>query len=317
MLEGVTLNARVNLLCVAGAALGLVVLFVPLLEVSGEGEYVLSEILQQSQLYGTGFALGVTLFLLGAVIAFLTPAGGFLELVGVMTYLYLVPQAYQDFDGKASPALGTYLAIGSTVVVIVSLIVPLGLGYPKRNRLWNEMLGIAARFLTISTHSASAKLRINLLCIVGASLAFISIALPWIETTDIWYAGNLSAKSSESLFGYGEELGFGIACIIFVVGSAVAFVTPTASLAQLISLWWIYAVSSSHLEFAANSYGLHEVALGLGFYVALIGGTMVAFSLFFPIGTGFFGRRNGLGGHLIVWGTPGKPRGIPFRTLVS
>lgn len=311
------MKARVNLLCIAGAALGLASLLVPFVEISGEGEYVLWDILQQPALYGTGFVLGITLFVLGAGMAFVTPASGFVEFAGVMIFLYYLPEAYRNFSGNASLALGAYIAIISTVIVAVSLFMPLGTGYPRKRRFWNESLGSASRFLTVSPFDVSAKLRVNLLCLAGALLAFAGIAMPWVSTTDIMFVADTTEQHSDSLLAFVGGQNLEIGAFIFIFGTVAALLTPAASLAQLMGFYWMYTVLSPLLDFAQTRTGLHEVALGLGFYMGLIGAIMVAFSLFIPMGLGFFGRWKGLGGHLIAWGTPGKPKGIPLSSLIS
>jgi hypothetical protein len=88
----------------------------------------------------------VTLFVIGAVLAFLTPLGGIPLLIGSIGFLLTVlTTSYEEVN--VTIWFGSATAIISATMVIGSLVTPLGIGYKSggENR-------IAARLLTWSLY---------------------------------------------------------------------------------------------------------------------------------------------------------------------
>jgi len=65
------------------------------------------------------------LFVIGTVIAFVSPIGGFLQLVGAPWFMIVFTQ---HADGRIPSGIGPYLGLASAVVVLASMARPIGPG---------------------------------------------------------------------------------------------------------------------------------------------------------------------------------------------
>ncbi len=308
---------KVNLLCIAGAALGVVSLFLPLmhygdLSSAPQDDYVYT-ILPDSFDYGWPFTFAVTLMLLGMGLAFLSPSAGFLLLSGVLGVLYLYPLGYRDMPGGQEVWLGAYLALASAAIVVFSFFRPSGVGYPRRLHFWHQPIKSACRYLTTCPYGPTVKLRVNMLCVGGALLAFVAISLPWLTETHF-----LTPQSpvEVSMYGYLIEGRVELFAWLFLIGSAAAFVTPLASLVQLVGFYWLYVDISSNTGVFHAASRTWSLETGLGVYVGAIALAMVAASFFLPVGAGYFGRNNNVLGRLVAWGQPAEKRGITAASLI-
>lgn len=156
---------RVNVLCLAGGLLGILCLAVPLMTVTMTN-WVLAYPpaieygSQQSQEYMTSavflgnhvrltmesldLVLAPVLFLLGTLIAFVTPLGGALMATGMVDYSLVVGTGtfQRAFEGPETSFASVhweaafYIGILAAVVVLVSIIMPLGPGYSGVNNPW-------------------------------------------------------------------------------------------------------------------------------------------------------------------------------------
>lgn len=117
---------NVNLLGLAGAIVGIVAIFSRWLG-SWLKDYNLIDVINlldsadapQDYLYAS------VLVVLGAVIALLSPLGGFLEIVGAAWFLLTWANRH---EGDIMSDIGPYLAIASGVIALVSLVRPMGIG---------------------------------------------------------------------------------------------------------------------------------------------------------------------------------------------
>lgn len=306
-----TLPFKVNLLCVTGAALGIVSLFFPWI-VGGNlpndvmyRHLLVNDILLGPPIFSTLFIIFCSMFLVGTGLSFLTPAGGFVQMIGIVGFLYAYPSAYRDMAGTQQLSLGAYLGIMSVAIVIIGLCIPIGPGHRSTAGVLRKMVSTANRFLTFSPFEWPTRLRINLLCVIGAFLAFLAIALPWL-TLGV-SAGPGSAEYD--LYWYTTETSaWKIGAWIFILSSAAAFVTPLAGFAQLIGAFWWWGSARSVLGTSVIGSHTWTTEIGLGFWLGVFAAAVVLASLFFPIGFGYLGRKGSMKARLFSWGKPAISR---------
>ena len=118
---------RVNLLSLVGATIALIAIFSAWI---GARVFIWTEDLNlidvlnntDSQL----LIFGGLVFIIGAVVAFLSPIGGILELTGSLAFLVW----FTDAAGGRMPShVGPYLGLISGIIALVSMIKPMGFGY--------------------------------------------------------------------------------------------------------------------------------------------------------------------------------------------
>ena len=90
------------------------------------------------------YYLPAVLLLIGAVVVFITPVGGILQVIGVPIFLSVFAT---NSDGKLPSGVGPYLALVGAVIVLASLVYPVGLGYRQKP------IGVLGRLLTVSPGS--------------------------------------------------------------------------------------------------------------------------------------------------------------------
>ena len=302
---------KVNLLCVTGAALGIVSLFFPWI-VGGNlpndvmySNLLVNDILLGPPIFSTQFIIFCSLFLVGTGLSFITPTGGFVQMIGIIGFINTYPSAYRDMAGTQELSLGAYLGIMSAAVVIIGLCLPVGPGHRSSASAFRKMVSTANRFLTFSPFDWSTKLRINLLCVTGAFLAFLAIALPWLTTGVPGGQGSIEYN----LYAYiTESSTWKIGAWIFILSSAAAFVTPLAGLTQLMGLLWWWGSAKSNLGASVIGSDTLTTELGLGFWLGAFAAAVVLASLVFPIGFGYLGRRGSVKARLFSWGKPAISR---------
>ena len=84
---------------------------------------------------------GGILFIIGTLVIFLSPLGALLQIAGISLVFYAIREA---LEGRIPSSIGPYLGIASAIILIVSMIKPLGLNYGSRP------IGLKGRFLTFS-----------------------------------------------------------------------------------------------------------------------------------------------------------------------
>ena len=144
---------RVNVLCLVGAVIAVISLFLPWAMVqdkqSGDtanlGAFDFNETFLGIHLFSSNFRYSVTLFLIGTAIAFFCPLGGILQLIGSMGFIIsTLTVTFETIDMVFW--IGSLAAAVSAAFVLMSLVYPLGAGYEpgKRDAL--------ARLLTVSVY---------------------------------------------------------------------------------------------------------------------------------------------------------------------
>lgn len=127
---------RVNVLCLAGAVLAVLALFLPwgIMQTEGAdtwtnaGAYDFGETNEGDHSYPSNFRYSVTLFLIGTILAFLTPIGGVLQFTGSLGFMLTASTiALEGTDLKFW--IGATVGLSSSLMVLLSLAVSIGVGY--------------------------------------------------------------------------------------------------------------------------------------------------------------------------------------------
>ena len=143
-------GVRLNILCLVGAVIGVVAVFSTWIAVrvtfifwSSRSELNLIDVYNQVG-SSSDFYLPAVLLLIGAIVAFISPLGGMLQLVGAPLFISAFAS---NSDGKLPSGVGPYLALVGAVIVLASLVYPVGLKYRQRP------IGVLGRLLTVSPGS--------------------------------------------------------------------------------------------------------------------------------------------------------------------
>ena len=131
---------RINALGLVGAVIGVVAIFSTWFTYIVVHDLNLVDVVdhldKQSKHY-----LPALLFILGTVIAFISPTGGLVQIAGVG---YWFARFWSD-NSELPSEIGSYLGLVSAVIVLASLARPVGIGYQSKP------IGIIGRLVTIST----------------------------------------------------------------------------------------------------------------------------------------------------------------------
>ncbi|MBU0684894.1 MAG: hypothetical protein ABIE25_07295 [Thermoplasmatota archaeon] len=308
------IQLKVNVLCVLGTALGFASLFFPWI-IGGDlpdhvhyRDLLVNDILLGPPGFTTVFILACSMFVVGSGLAFVTPTGGFAQLGGMLGFLYAYPAAYRDMQGTQELSLGAYLGILSVAVVLVGLCLPIGPGHRSNTSVLRRMVSTANRFLTFSPYDSSAKLRINLLCVIGAFIAFVAIALPWLTMNISTSSIQISPLESNLYQFMKGSSAWKVGAWIFILSSAAAFVTPLAGLTQLMGLLWWWGSARNSLGTSVVGDLTWTSGLGNGIWLGAFAVAVVLVSFIFPIGFGYLGRRGSIKARLFAWGKPAASR---------
>lgn len=301
---------KVNILCLAGAALGLLALFLPWwtgfelgLGMMIDRDYMLvQDVLLDSTEHGSLFVVVCTLYVVGTLLAFWSPIGGLVQIPAVLGFLALFGSEIGVHRGEDTIALGAYLGLVSAIVVTVSLLVPLGIGYSIKWRARKASLASAHKFVTISRYEENEKIRLNVLALCGALIAFVCIALPW-TTLSMTSPGPETTIAQRPLFEYmfGDDLS--LSSYLFLIGSAAAVVTTLGVILQMVGFVWFWAALAGGMGSYPGRGGVLEESFGSGFYLSVIAMLVVAASMILPLGLGYYRRRKSVPSRLFVWGT--------------
>lgn len=229
-----------------------------------------------------------SLFLIGFVIAFITPLGGLLEIAGVTGFLIgVVP----DLDGGG---IGLYVGVLSALIVTSSMVVPLGPGFK-----WG-VFDFKSNFLTFAPVTTST-LRVNLLCVFGAVIGLVAMLIPL-------------ASEGGTLFGHLFYYGFGsegastltvsYAAWVFLVGTLIALLSPAGGMLQAGSVGYLATAFGNSAVFVEGSPSL-------GFFLAVVAAVVVLSSAFRPWGPGWKGLKPGVADRLRTWASRTPAPSLP------
>ena len=136
-------RVRLNILCLVGAVIGVVAVFSTWITVGfmfWSREMNLIDVYNQVE-SSSDLWLPAILCLIGAVVAFISPLGGVMQIVGVPLFISAFTS---NTDGKLPSGIGPYLALVGAVIVLASLVYPIGVGYRQKPA------GVLGRLLSIS-----------------------------------------------------------------------------------------------------------------------------------------------------------------------
>ena len=261
-------------------------------------------------LLGSGLAdeslvIAASLFLIGTLVAFITPAAGFVQLAGLSV-----------FYGKIVPGLGsdTNLGVGaifgvvSMILVIYSLFNPVGVGIPQTHG------GPSGNLLNIVYRDES--FRMNALCVIGAGLAVIAIFLPWVSTTLVaasdgqtyeYPATPIDYVSSQMNFQGVGEPAFAVAMSVLFAGVVVSFITPAGGFVQIVGILMFYWNVDGYLVTGVNftGYSFFRTELVYGFLLGIVGAGITVLSFFVNLDSR--ASRNPFSwGRVLTWTLPRK-----------
>lgn len=307
---------KVNLLCLAGAALGLASLFLPWwqgaelgLGLAIDRDYMLiQDVLLDPMPYGTMFLIACTLFVVGTFLALWSPLGGLVQVPGALGFLALFGSEVGVRRGEDAIALGAYMGLISAAIVTVSLIIPLGVGYSMERRARLRSLSSPAKFITVSRYENTDRIRLNALALLGALMALVCIAMPW-STLSTGSSSPEMVSEQRPLLEYLSGSLSTPSSYVFIIGSAVALFCTLGVIVQMFGFVWFWAVFSGSMgTYPSTVGGTMEESFGTGFYLSVLAMLVIALSIILPIGLGYYRRRKSVGSRLLVWGKAG-PRG--------
>lgn len=169
-------RVSINVLCLVGAAIGILALFVPWYYVTGGANRSYENPLAPGELevgvlphcWSVVFSI---LVVGGGAASVVTPLGGFMQASGVLLFLYRFSPTGGFFfpEARLIPYIGPALAILSISFVLASLVWPLGLGYA-------DPFSLRSRLVTVCRQKDSSEGRVgcpgmkDVLRVVGVAL---------------------------------------------------------------------------------------------------------------------------------------------------
>jgi hypothetical protein len=130
--------AHLNLLCLAGASLGALSLFLtwtdsvvsPIAYCTWPDSGVIDILFNWCDAE-CALRVACTLFLIGVVLTFLTTLGAFIEMAGLGGFfIWYANREEQRVTGELLPeSIGPYVGIASALLVLLALAKPMGIGY--------------------------------------------------------------------------------------------------------------------------------------------------------------------------------------------
>jgi ribose/xylose/arabinose/galactoside ABC-type transport system permease subunit len=139
---------RINMLCLFGAMLAVVSLFLPwamiqnqLADETNIGAFDFDEPLAGGSEFPDSFRYSITLFMIGTALSFLTPLGGIPLMIGAVGFIS-TSLTSNITNHDLIPWLGAVIALLSAGVVLLSFIEPTGMGFDseKEDRMVAKML---------------------------------------------------------------------------------------------------------------------------------------------------------------------------------
>jgi len=130
---------RINTLCLIGGIIAVLSLFLPWVIVQDDrghetlyGAFDLDDPFQGDDVFPDGFRYSMTMFMIGAVLALVTPLGGIPLLTGSIGFILIsTTSMYEGTDMLFW--YGALVGLLSAFLVIVSLFEPFGKGYELKN----------------------------------------------------------------------------------------------------------------------------------------------------------------------------------------
>ena len=147
-----------NLLCIAGACVGVTALFLAWISesaawaVDSREPTILDMVVSQRATLVSGevYSVAAALFLAGSISAFATPAGGILQSISLVVFAQGITESGNEmmWIHPQELRIGMYLGVVSCCLVLTSLLSPLGTGTLRPGK--SRKIGVVKRLLTIT-----------------------------------------------------------------------------------------------------------------------------------------------------------------------
>ena len=144
---------RINILCIAGAVLAVLALFLPwgVMEAEGTddvtnlGPFDFKDAEDGGRSFPSNLRYSVTIFLVGAILAFVITLGGLLQFIG--STAFLLTASTSTIEGANFTYWGgAVFGLAASFLVLFSIVAPLGVGYDKGE------IGPLSRLLSVSAY---------------------------------------------------------------------------------------------------------------------------------------------------------------------
>lgn len=141
-----------------------------------------------------------------------------------------------------------------------------------------------------------ARLRLNILCLVGAIIGVVAVFSTWITIGFMFWSREMNLIDLYNQVGSSSD--FYLPAVLLLIGAVVAFVSPLGGILQVVGAPLFFSAFASNSENALPS--------GLGPYLAIVGALIVLGSLMYPVGIGYRQKPAGVIGRLFTI-SPGGP----------
>jgi len=323
-------SVKINVLSVIGATLALVSLLLPWFSGStfgypfgGDRTSYYGLMASPYSFYGP-LSLVLVLFLIGTLVAFASPAGGFLQISGIIVYFTEIGNLWSrsitsmhgSFLVTTRPQLGALVGVLATAIVLASLYLPVWLDFRPKKLSASHFVSLIPNASWSRSHekaveeTASGPMTFalnNSMCLAGAFLGVLCLALPWIQSRG---GGSLAAPLGDFITGAQnlvDSPAMVIGAFCFLLGSLLAMVSVAGGLLQLVGIadFLMGTLSLGHVEFYSWQ---GTFVLGAGFYLGITSIALVAFSLVMQSLLHRMEKGRFLGSAHWIWGRVKPPR---------
>jgi hypothetical protein len=220
--------------------------------------------------YDGTLAIVAVLVLLGSLLTFVTSAGSFASLAGVIIFALDMKNRFQ------------YVSVGFPIAVVASVLGMASLLFRKPLRIWD-------RFLVFAPSRERRGLRLDVISIGAAVVALIATVLPWLVTKGSY--GSFGRVQNFPLFSFLDpnylgSLNLSAASAVFIFGAIACLFTEIGATALVVgTVWSFLELRPMLISASGNGFGftLFNVSTGLGpgFYVGILAAALGLFSLMF------------------------------------
>lgn len=134
------------------------------------------------------------------------------------------------------------------------------------------------------------RVRLNILCLVGAIVGVAAIFSTWISLGFLFWSREMNLID---VYNHVESSSdFWLPAVLFLAGTLVAFVTSLGGIMQIIGVPLFMSAFVSHADGRLPS--------GIGPYLGLVAAIIVLASLAHPVGVGYGAKSKGILGRVLT-----------------
>ena len=252
----------------------------------------------------------MVVFVASAFLSLHSPICGLAQAVSVPSFMISIGLDFTYTSRRVMFEMeyGAWIALLSSAIVLIGLILPIG------GRTWKKMDGLYGRLFTFRQDDVMSA-RVNLLAFIGACLVLMSLALPNAimmrndysmseEYPSSYLSGGLDLEGATipAVTGVDPSVLFAVS-ILLVGGALLSIVTPLGGLGTLsgLALFWssVLVPSSSYVAYTWLD-GL-AVRIGVGSVVAAVGAIVLMVSIVRPVGPVRGQGQKGLRHRILIW----------------